>query len=45
VIERGRAGALTSGAGLTAAWRERGRGRWAMLGFGGEVSEREGEED
>jgi hypothetical protein len=27
-------GALTSGAGLTAAWHKRGRGRWAMLGFG-----------
>jgi hypothetical protein len=25
---------LAGGAGLTAAWRERGRGRWGVLGFG-----------
>jgi hypothetical protein len=25
---------LTSGVGLTAAWREHGRGRWVVLGFG-----------
>jgi hypothetical protein len=31
--EGGRAGVAAGGAGLTAAWRERGRGRWAVLGL------------